>query len=145
MRGLGIFFVSGEAGLILAGDLTKSKLLQMKCVGCDRFCGDNRSSQEKTMETKRKRWSELTTKELAAATKEFDDPNYNPPAVRPSAKQLAQLRRWKRKRAAEKSELTLMLEHGLIEKADEYAASRGMTFSDLVARGLRQVMKKKSA
>ncbi len=38
-----------------------------------------------------------------------------------------------------------MLEHGLIEKADEYAASRGMTFSDLVARGLRQVMKKKSA
>jgi hypothetical protein len=36
------------------------------------------------MTTKRKRWSEMTTKELAAATKEFDNSDYNPPARKPT-------------------------------------------------------------
>ena len=51
------------------------------------------------MSTKRKRWSEMTTMELAAATREFDDPSYQPPARKPTVKELAQLRRAQKKAA----------------------------------------------
>lgn len=97
------------------------------------------------MKTERKRWSEMTTEELAAATKQFDDPNYDPPARKPSKQQLAQLRRVQRKPTAARSTLALSLERQLIEQADDYAASRGITFSDLVSDALRRLMRKKSA
>ena len=47
--------------------------------------------------SKRKAYWDMTPEELAAATKEFDDPNYNPPVVKPSAAQKGQLRLWQRK------------------------------------------------
>ncbi len=94
---------------------------------------------------KRKRWSQMTTEELAQATKQFDDPNYDPPARKPTARQLAQLRQWQSRRAAKRATLAISLEQNLIEQADDYAVSHGITFSDLVSDALRRVMRKKSA
>jgi len=97
------------------------------------------------MTKKRKRWSRMTTEQLAAATKEFDDPDFNPPPQRPTPAELAQLRRVQRKEANDRFRVAIALEHDLIEQADHYAASHGITFSQLVSNALRQLMRKKSA
>ncbi|HVT88348.1 MAG TPA: hypothetical protein VHD56_05815 [Tepidisphaeraceae bacterium] len=97
------------------------------------------------MKAKRKRWSEMTTEELAKATKQFDDPNYDPRARKPTERQLKQLNKVQRKSAKERLRIALSLEQGLIEDADEYAAIHGITFSDLVSDALRRVIQKKSA
>ena len=94
---------------------------------------------------KRKPYWEMTTRELTEATKQFDDPNYDPPAVTPTAKQLAQLKRWKRKAVARRSNLILSLDQDLIRRADEYAASHGIPLSQLVSDALLRLMRKKSA
>ena len=95
--------------------------------------------------SKRKQFWEMNTEELAKATRHFDDPTYDPPAKKPTAAQLAQLRRWQRKRAAARSMLTLSLDQKLIEQADEYAANHGIALSDLVSDALRRLLRKKSA
>ena len=97
------------------------------------------------MTTKPKRWSEMTTDELAAVTREFDDPNYNPPAQKPTKPQLAQLRRIQRKAAKNRFSIALALEANLVEQADEYAADHGITFSELVSDALRRMIGNKSA
>jgi DNA-binding protein H-NS len=97
------------------------------------------------MTTKRKRWSDMTTQELADATHKFDDPKYNPPARKVTKQQLAQLRRVKRKAAQNRFSIALALEANLIEQADEYAAKHGITFSELVSDALRRLIGKKSA
>jgi len=97
------------------------------------------------MKTKRKRWSEMTTEELAAATKRFDDPGYDPPARKPSKRQLAQLRRVQQKAAKNRFRVAIALDGNLVEQADDYAANHGITFSDLVSDALRKLMRKKSA
>jgi hypothetical protein len=97
------------------------------------------------MTTKRKRWSEMTTKELAAATRDFDDPNYNPPARKPTKLQLAQLRRVQRKAIKNRFSIALALEANLVERADKYAVDHGITFSELVSDALRRMIGKKSA
>jgi hypothetical protein len=89
---------------------------------------------------KRKPYWEMNAEELAEATRQFDDPNYNPPAVRPTPLQRAQLSRWQRKRAASRARLTLSLDKQLIEQTDSYAANRGQTFSDVVSDALRKLM-----
>jgi hypothetical protein len=94
---------------------------------------------------KQKRWSELTSEELAAATRAFDDPAYNPPAQKPSARDVAELRRAQRKAAKDRFRVAIALDGDLIEQADEYAASHGLTFSDVVADALRRLIKRKSA
>jgi len=94
---------------------------------------------------KQKPFWEMNTKELAEATGEFDDPNYNPPAIKPTVAQRAQHLRWRRKRSAERSQLTLSLEKSLIKEADDYAVNHGVTFSDVVSDALRRLMRKKSA
>jgi hypothetical protein len=95
--------------------------------------------------SKRKAYWDMTTKELAQATRCFDDPGYDPPAVKPTTKQSAQLRRWKRKYRAQHATLTLALDQRLIHQADEYAADHGLTISELVSDALRRLMRKKSA
>jgi hypothetical protein len=97
------------------------------------------------MRKHKKPYWEMTAEELAAATREFDDPNYDPPARKPTPKQLAHLRQWQRKRAARRSTLAISLEQSLIEQADDYAVSRGITFSELVSDALRRAMRRKSA
>ena len=97
------------------------------------------------MTTKRKRWSEMTTKELAAATRDFDDPNYNPPARKPTKRQLAKLRRVQRKTTKNRFSIALALDASLVAQADEYAVDHGITFSELVSDALRRMIGKKSA
>jgi hypothetical protein len=97
------------------------------------------------MTTKHKRWSEMTTEELGAATRSFDDPKYNPPARKPTKRQLAELRRVQGKAAKNRFSIALALEANLIEQADQYAAKHGITFSELVSDALRRVIGKKSA
>jgi hypothetical protein len=94
---------------------------------------------------KTKPYWEMNTAELAEATKEFDDPTYAPTAVKATAAQRAQLRRWQRKRIAARSRLTLSLDKGLIEQTDNYAVNRGITFSDVVSDALRRLMHTKPA
>jgi hypothetical protein len=96
------------------------------------------------MKNKKPYW-EMNKAELAEATKEFDNPAYDPPAVKPTPAQRAQLRRWRQKRAAARSRLTLSLDKALIEQTDNYAVSRGITFSDVVSDALRRLMRRKSA
>jgi hypothetical protein len=95
------------------------------------------------MKTTRKRWSQMTTEELAAATKEFDDPTFHPPAKRASKSDLSQLRRVQRKAA--RLRIAVALEKKLVEQADEYAAKQGISFSDLVSEALRRQMRRRSA
>ena len=98
------------------------------------------------MSRKPKRWSDLKTQELADATREFDDPAYDPPVRKPSKRQLAQVRQLQRKAIAHhRARIAVALDASLIEQADNYAAAHGVTFSDLVADALRQRMRKKSA
>jgi len=97
------------------------------------------------MKTKQKRWSEMTTEELAAATREFDDPNYNPPAQKPTKQELSQLRRVQARAKMNRAQITLALEKDLIEKVDDYAITHGTTFSDLVSDALKKWMGRKSA
>ncbi len=93
---------------------------------------------------KNKRWSELTTKELAAATKEFDDPAYVA-AVRKAPKgELDTLHRVQKK-AKNNLRISLALDRKLIEQADDYAATHGVTFSEVVSDALRKFILKKSA
>lgn len=97
------------------------------------------------MKAKTKRWSELTTEQLASATRKFDDPEYDPPAKKPTAQAAAALRRVRRKAAKDRFRVAVALDDDLIEKADQYAGSHGITFSQVVADALRQLIEKKSA
>jgi hypothetical protein len=94
--------------------------------------------------SRRKAFWKMSTDELAAATKEFDDPNYDPPVVKPSIAQKTQLRNWQRK-VRQRSKLTLLLERDLIALTDDYAVNHGITFSEVVSDALRKLMRKKSA
>ena len=96
-------------------------------------------------ERERKPYWKMTTEELADATKAFDDPNYNPPATKPTASQRKQLQQWHRKRAEDRSRLTLSLDKTLIEQTDNYAANHGMTFADVVTDALQRFIHKPSA
>ena len=93
----------------------------------------------------RKPYWEMNAQELAEATKAFDDPNFEPKAVKSTPQQRAQLKRWQRKRTGARARLTLSLEKQLIEEADNYAVNHGITFSEVVTDALRQLMQKKSA
>lgn len=95
--------------------------------------------------SKRKPYWEMATEELAQATKQFDDPDYDPPATKPTDRQRSQLRQWQRARAARRSTVAVSLEQTLIAQADDYAVSHGITFSDLVSNALRRVLRRKSA
>ncbi len=97
------------------------------------------------MTKSRKSWSEMNAAELAAATRQFDDPTYDPPARKPTKRELAQLQRVRQRSQANRSRIALVLEKKLVEATDDYAASHGITFSDVVADALRQLMAKKSA
>ena len=89
---------------------------------------------------KHKRWSEMTTQELAAATKRFDDPNYHPRARKASRGELAQLHRVQRRSAANRCRIALVLDKDLIEAVDSYAAHHGVAFSEVVSDALTRLI-----
>jgi len=87
----------------------------------------------------------MTTAELSEATRQFDDPTFHPPAIKPTSRQRAQLRRWQRARSTRHATVAVSLERKLIEQADDYAVSHGITFSDLVSTALRRALRRRSA
>lgn len=93
---------------------------------------------------KQKPYREMNTRELAAATREFDDPNYHPPARKPTKRELAKLHRVQR-RAVVHARLTLSLDKKLVEQADSYAAAKGITVSQLISNVLKRLVARKSA
>jgi len=94
---------------------------------------------------KQKSYWDMNTEELAQATKEFDDHNYHPPAVKHNARQLAQQRRWRQRAIAARATLSLSLDQKLIEQIDEYAANHRKSFSEVVSDAVKQLIRKKSA
>jgi len=92
-----------------------------------------------------KRWSDMTGDELAAATREFDAPDYRPPVRKPTRREVNQLDRVQRKAAAGRFRIALSLEKRIVEQTDDYAANHGTTFSEVVSDALKQMMRKKPA
>jgi len=97
------------------------------------------------MMKQKKRWSEMTTAELAAATKEYDRPNYRPPVHKSSKREMAQLHRIQRRSATNRFRVAMLLEKKLVEQTDNYANDHGVTFSEVVSDALRRLVRKKSA
>lgn len=88
---------------------------------------------------------EMTTAELREATKEFDDPNYDPPAITPPADELKKLHRAMRKPGRPRNGLgaktiALSVERGLLDRSDRLAKKHGLTRAQLVALGLQGLL-----
>jgi hypothetical protein len=88
---------------------------------------------------------EMTTEELREATKEFDDPNYYPPARPAPPEETEKLHRAMRKRGRPKNGLgaktvALTVERGLLERSDRFARKNGISRSQLVAQGLKAIL-----
>ncbi|HEX4793075.1 MAG TPA: ribbon-helix-helix domain-containing protein [Humisphaera sp.] len=93
-----------------------------------------------------KPWTQMTADELAAATSEFDDPNYRPPAIKaPPAlaarhrKALAALRAAAERRS-KRRKIQVSVEDELLKKADEMAHRHGRSRSDLITAGLHLLL-----
>ena len=94
-----------------------------------------------------KRWPKLSSRELADATRAFDDPDYLPPPVKMQAalrvrhgKALAALRAKARTDAAtakgRATRVEIALEPKLLKRADALAAREGLSLSQIISRGL---------
>ena len=98
-----------------------------------------------------KAWPRLTSRELAYATRAFDDPNYLPPSRKMPAplqkrhrKALAALRAKAQNQPARSknnaARVQVTLEAPLLRRADALAASQGQSRSQVVARGLELLL-----
>lgn len=92
---------------------------------------------------------EMTTSELAAATREFDDPNYQPPALPLTAADKAQQQRARRRGrpgrpriGAGTRRVQLTVEQTLLSEADGAAKARGLTRAQFFARALQAALAK---
>jgi len=103
------------------------------------------------MKARKKPYQEMTAKELAATTRAFDDPSYQPPAVDPPAALKARhdriLARAKRDRGPGRprvgkgsKNVMIALEQGFLEQVDAYAKGRRMSRSALIAEALRRML-----
>lgn len=95
--------------------------------------------------TKRKKWSELTTQELAAATKEFDAPTFRAKPRKATRGERSALARVQARSTRNRFRIALMLDKHLVEATDDYAAKHGVSFSEVVADALRGLVGKKPA
>src|SRR5438270_11500141 len=94
---------------------------------------------------KTKPYWEMTASELRDATREFDDPSHQPPALRQTAHDRAQQRRARNKGGRPRKGLgaktmSLTVEHGLLARSDAYAKRLGISRAELVKRGLEAVL-----
>lgn len=94
--------------------------------------------------TKKAYW-EMTTAELRAATKEFDDPAYQPPAQQLTAEDRGQQRRARNKGGRPRKGLgartiSLTVEKRLLARSDAYAKKLGISRAELVERGLNAIV-----
>jgi hypothetical protein len=88
---------------------------------------------------------EMTTAELKRATREFDDPDYQPAALPLSADDIAQQRRAKNKGGRPRKGLgaktiSLTVEKSLLARSDAYAKRLGISRAELVQRGLNAIL-----
>ena len=92
----------------------------------------------------RKKYAEMNVRELAEATKQFDEDfafEKGKPLTEEDRKRHAAARKRGRPRiglGAEKVRVTI--ERGLLRQADAFARSRGLTRSELISRGLRAIL-----
>jgi len=97
------------------------------------------------MSKRKKRWTEMTTDDLAAATRSFDDVSFDPPARKPPPAEIRRLARAQAKAKNQRLRIAIALEGNLVEQTDNYAASRGISFFEVVSDALRSFIRKKSA
>ena len=93
----------------------------------------------------RKPFWEMTTAELRKATRQFDDPAYQPPALPQTAEEITQQRRAKNKGGRPRKGLgaqtiSLTVEKGLLARSDAYAKRLGISRAELVQRGLNAIL-----
>ena len=94
---------------------------------------------------RRKPWDQMTTAELAEATKEFDE-EFVIDRTRPM--NAAERARWERAKRGRprvgkgSRAVSVTIEVGLLERADRVARQRGVTRARLIAEGLRRVVGK---
>jgi hypothetical protein len=98
---------------------------------------------------KAKPYWEMNTDELREATKQFDDPAYQPPALKTSAEDISQQRRAKSKGGRPRKGLgaktiSLTVEKGLLARSDCYARDLGISRAELVQRGLQAILPTKA-
>ncbi len=94
---------------------------------------------------KAKPYWEMTTAELRKATRQFDDPAYQPPALPKTAADIAQQRRAKNKGGRPRKGLgartiSLTVERGLLARSDAYARRLGISRAELIQRGLNAIV-----
>jgi ribosomal protein L21E len=97
--------------------------------------------------TLQKPYWEMTTAELREATKQYDKEFSPPRAIRPSAEELAQHRRFTGKMGRPRKgqgskQIAITMERGLLRQVDIYAKRAGMTRSATIAAGVQQLLKK---
>ena len=88
---------------------------------------------------------EMTTAELRKATRQFDDPAYQPAALPQTAEDIAQQRRAKNKGGRPRKGLgaqtiSLTVEKALLARSDAYARRLGISRAELVQRGLNAIL-----
>ena|SRR5260221_14627888 len=97
------------------------------------------------------RYRTMTREQLAAATKAFDREDLDMDGQTPMpGMQAAHDRVMKRGRGRPVKghgavPVQITLERGLLKEVDEFAQAKGMSRSELIALGLRAVMKRKTA
>jgi hypothetical protein len=108
----------------------------------------------------KKSYWEMTAAELAEATKSYDDPNYRPRVRKPSREEKTlhdkimrrarvEVERKLKPRGRPKvgrgaRRIMVTVERGLLSEADAEARRRQMSRSQLIAEGLKQVIRKAS-
>src|SRR4051794_7885435 len=85
--------------------------------------------------TSQKRWDQMTSEELAAATREYDVPETTPKPVRAPQAEKKRLARFMSRSAAPKR-VVITIEQQLLDRADAYAEEKKLSRSELIARGL---------
>ena len=88
---------------------------------------------------------EMTTAELRKATRSFDAPSYQPPALPLTGDDIAQQRRARNKGGRPRKGLgamtiSLTVEKALLARSDAYAKRLGISRAELVQRGLNAIV-----
>jgi hypothetical protein len=93
-------------------------------------------------------WAKMSAGELARATRAFDDPSFLPPVVAEPAglaarhrKALAMLRsKAKPASSGDSAQVRITLKRALLRGADKLAQDKGITRSEVIARGLELLL-----
>lgn len=95
----------------------------------------------------KKKYTQMTAKELAEATQEFDRPEYEPKFLKAPRKQqqrhdaiLQRARRGRPTVGAGSQRIQVTMERHLLARIDEYARQNHLTRSQLLARGVEAVL-----